>query len=133
VKRLLQSLAALVIMAVTWLLIPPELFLKPTSVSIEGYQVTVARRFPLAWLAGQPFVAYVEVVQSLDTGRTCADNNARGFRYPAEEKGIGTWDIESWASPCMTATFHWSASWYVKALGVIPLRPVVLSKTFSSE
>lgn len=116
-----------------WLAIPSSLFIKPTAVVIDGYTVKVWRSFPVSPPLKRPIIAYVETVRSKETGEVCSDNNSRGFRYDKDQGGFGVWNIEEWAAPCMTDNYHWSATWYVKAFGVIPLRPVELDLLVTSD
>ena len=117
----------IVLALVVWFATPSRLFFNPEEVHIDGYEVTLARTYPVSFLFGPPVVSYTETVRRLDgSGQICDDNNGAGYQYVTEGP-IGRWDIEDWAKDCMIAPYLWRAEWQVKVFGLIPLRPVSLS------
>jgi len=109
-----------------WLATPSSLFFAPRAVSISGYEVTVARDFPLSGIFGAPFIRYTETVRDLtEFNYPCTENNFPGFQYSTDR--YASWDIEEWAAPCMSGNYQWSAEWTVMLFGIIPLRPVTMT------
>ena len=123
IKHFFTSLMVAATVLLAYAAVPSRLLFNPTSVAIDGYQVTVFRSFPSSPPFPQPFMRYVETVRPLEGGGICQDTNAPGFRYTNADS-FGTWNIEEWAADCMTGDYHWSAAWTVLLWGVIPLRHV---------
>lgn len=113
---------------VLWVSVPTSFFYRPTAVSIQGYEVTVSRTFPLSPPFNPPIIKYVEIVRPLDGGQPCVDRNE--FRYRLTQGKTATWNIGAWAAPCVDGegSAIWSARWQVKIFGIIPLRPVELEQ-----
>lgn len=117
--------------ALVWYLVPSSLFYKPQDVVIDQGRVTVTRSFPLHPPFKVPIIRYLEVVRPLEDGPPCIDTAE--FRYRDNGQPTASWQIDTWASRCMSADFVWTARWTVKLWGIVPLRPVELSKIIHKE
>lgn len=115
-----------------WWLVPSSLFYKPTDVAIIDGRVTVTRSFPLHPPFDLPVIRYIEIVRPLPGGADPCVDSAE-FRYRDNDLPTASWPINDWAAPCMTGDFMWSARWTVKLWGIIPLRPVELTRIIRKE
>lgn len=119
---------ALHILPVTGLVYQPE------EVDINGTKVTLVRSFPMDQNTNwRPSLSYQETVQPLtplhNGGQVCED---QGGPFPYERSSaVGTWDIRSWAAPCLDDPlgYVWTARWYWHT-GNMKLGPVTLSQRF---
>jgi len=123
------TLSVLILLAaLAWLAVPTRLLYNPSSVLIDGYQVTVYRTFPLSPPFRMPIIRYAETVRPVIGPMVCHDpNGSTGFRYRDNGQPAAQWDIKQWAAPCMKGAYVWSARWTALLFGVIPLRPVELT------
>lgn len=121
-----RVVATFLFLGAVWYMLPSALFYRPTDVAIEGTRVIVTRSFPLHPPFKVPIIRYQEVVRPVGDAAPCID--AAEFRYRDNGLPTASWDIGNWAAPCMRGDFVWSARWTVKLFGIIPLRPVEMSK-----
>lgn len=122
-------LLAAALLLITWYMFPARLLFNPSSIEIDGAQVTNYRTFPAARHFGMPLIRYSEILRPLDGSTPCVDGAE--FRYKDNGLRYATWGIEHFAQRCLdnpSGYIYWVA-WSPRLFDLIPLRPVEITIT----
>lgn len=123
-------LLTVAVLMIIWYFIPARMMFNPTSVTIEGSQVTVYRTFPMRDVFGPPLICYTEILRPLDGSTPCVDSQEFRYTNPSG-RPYGTWNIRHFAARCLdnpSGYIYW-VGWSPRMFDLIPMRPVELSIT----
>jgi hypothetical protein len=126
----LYTLATSLVAMTAWLVLSTDLFIRPSAIHYNGWNVTLVRETPFGDVWGR----WSTEIRVTGTGEECSSGIRPGFYQDTPDSTV-SYRLGPWAQRCMDAgpPLVIVDTWQALIFGVIPVRPIHRTTVISIE